>query len=244
MPRTNAVVFTGPSISHQHASSIYKEAIYLPPASQGDVYKVCEKYNPRLIGIVDGYFETQPAVWHKEILYALSKGIHVIGAASMGALRAAELHTYGMIGIGEVYEAYKTGLIEDDDEVAIVHAPEDLQYMPLSEAMVNIRKTVALGVQQKILPASLAQYVIDLAKAMYYKQRCYPRLEETACQAHESLRDFFIWAEQKACNAKHDDAALMLDYIKDFLMDKDTVSQISFYFEETAYWRQCIVEAE
>ena len=45
----------------------------------------------------------------------------------MGALRAAELHPYGIEGVGAHYfEAYRGGEYEDDDEVAVSHAPESL----------------------------------------------------------------------------------------------------------------------
>ena len=60
---------------------------------------------PAVIGIIDGYFEIVPTVWHKEILWAMAQGIHVFGAASIGALRAAELDAFGMRGIGRIYEA-------------------------------------------------------------------------------------------------------------------------------------------
>ena len=46
--------------------------------------------------IVDGSFQWTPAVWHKEILWAMGRGVHVFGAASMGALRAAELDGFGL----------------------------------------------------------------------------------------------------------------------------------------------------
>jgi hypothetical protein len=70
---------------------------------------------------VDGYFERVPAVWHKEVLWAISQGIRVYGSASMGALRAAELSAFGMIGIGKIFEWYRDGVIERDDEVAVAH---------------------------------------------------------------------------------------------------------------------------
>ena len=60
------------------------------------------------IGIVDGYFEGVLSVWHKEILWAMAEGIHVFGSASMGALRAAELHPFGMHGTGRIFEAFAT----------------------------------------------------------------------------------------------------------------------------------------
>ncbi|RUX68847.1 hypothetical protein EN904_03020 [Mesorhizobium sp. M7A.F.Ca.CA.001.07.2.1] len=55
----------------------------------------------KVIGLIDGLFESGPAVWHKEILFALDAGCRLLGAASMGALRAAECWQFGMIGIGK-----------------------------------------------------------------------------------------------------------------------------------------------
>src|SRR6185437_13385815 len=89
------------------------DAVYLPPVAQGDVYRVT-RLQPDAIGIVDGYFDRVPAVWHKEILWAMSCGIPVFGSASMGALRAAELAAFGMEGVGAIFEAYRDGVIEAD----------------------------------------------------------------------------------------------------------------------------------
>jgi hypothetical protein len=93
----NAVVFAGPTIPADEIRAIV-DAVCLPPVAHGDVYRVSLE-RPRAIGIIDGYFERQPAVWHKEILWALNEGIHVFGSASMGALRAAELAPFGMVGV-------------------------------------------------------------------------------------------------------------------------------------------------
>src|SRR5216110_1776771 len=114
-------IFTGPTISAGEAK-LELEAIYLPPAAEGDVYRAA-LHRPQAIGIIDGYFQSVPAVRHKEILWAMAKGIHVFGSASMGALRAAELWPFGMEGVGRVFGAYRDGLIEDDDEVALTHGP-------------------------------------------------------------------------------------------------------------------------
>src|SRR3546814_19886665 len=97
-------VFAGPSL---------REALppgfkLLPPAKQGDVFGVARS-RPLAIGLIDGYFEQAPAVWHKEILWALSQGIHVFGAASMGALRAADLQAYGLRGVGKIFERSQIG---------------------------------------------------------------------------------------------------------------------------------------
>src|SRR3954462_11170486 len=116
-------VFIGPTLSAQDARAEL-DAVYLPPVSQGDVYRVAQK-RPKAIGIVDGYFQCVPAIWHKEILWAMTRGIHVYGSASMGALRAAELAPFGMEGVGKIFGLSRDGTLEDDDEVAVAHGPSD-----------------------------------------------------------------------------------------------------------------------
>ncbi|MCK5364697.1 MAG: hypothetical protein KAR22_17095, partial [Gammaproteobacteria bacterium] len=119
-------VFVGPTLSVEDASAVL-DAVYLPPVQQGDIYRVATLLNPSAIGIIDGYFQQVPSVWHKEILWAMARGVHVFGSASMGALRAAELEPFGMQGVGRIFEAYRSGVFapyfgeafEDDDEVAV-----------------------------------------------------------------------------------------------------------------------------
>ena len=112
MMGVDAILFIGPSLPERESGEPpgFERR---PPAAQGDVYRATLE-KPRAIGIVDGYFHGVPAVWHKEILWAMTKGIHVFGAASMGALRAAELHPFGMRGVGRIFEAYRDGALSDD----------------------------------------------------------------------------------------------------------------------------------
>ena len=95
-----------------------------------------------------------PAVWHKEILPALDEGIAVFGAASMGALRAAELDAFGMIGVGDIYAGYRDGVLEDDDDVAIAHATAEEGFRELSDAMVNIRATARAAERAAVIGAT------------------------------------------------------------------------------------------
>ena len=134
-------VFLGPTMPVDDARRLCP-AEYLPPVAMGDVYALMKR-RPPTIAIVDGTFQSAPAVWHKEILFALSRGVRVIGSSSMGALRAAELASFGMEGIGAIYEAFRDGVYNDDDEVAVAHAAREHGYRALSEAMVNIRAALA-----------------------------------------------------------------------------------------------------
>ena len=84
------LVFLGATLRLADAQACL-DAIYLPPAAQGDIVLAAHAFRPRAMVLIDGQFEDRPAVRHKEILWALAQGIGMIGAASMGALRAAEI---------------------------------------------------------------------------------------------------------------------------------------------------------
>ena len=145
-----ACVFVGPTLPRSDVVARL-DAICLPPVAQGDVLRAVRRYGPRAVGLIDGVFGGAPAVWHKEILWAVREGVAVFGGASMGALRAAELHGFGMRGVGRIFEAYRDGRLEDDDEVAVIHGPAELGFMPLSEPMVTIRETVSRAVAAGVL---------------------------------------------------------------------------------------------
>ena len=115
----SVVVFAGPTLRQSDVLARL-DAQVLGPAAFGDVYRAAHA-RPTALAIIDGYFERVPATWHKEILWAMAEGVHVFGASSMGALRAAELSVFGMVGVGKIFEAFRDGVLEDDDEVAVAH---------------------------------------------------------------------------------------------------------------------------
>jgi hypothetical protein len=129
-------IFSGPSLYGLEVEHLAGE-IWLPPVRCGDVVAVVAQHSPKKILIVDGFFHQVLSVWHKEIVYALLKGVVCIGASSMGALRAAEMHRYGMIGVGKIFEMFRDGE-EDDSLVALTCDPTT--YQPLTEAPVGNRQ--------------------------------------------------------------------------------------------------------
>jgi hypothetical protein len=171
-------IFLGPSLPVSEASYLLP-ATYLPPVQQGDILRLLPR-KPRIIGIVDGYFETVPAVWHKEILFALEMGVRVFGAASIGALRAAELCRFGMIGVGRIFEWYRDGVITGDDEVAITHAPGELHFQPLSDALTDIRDACAAAEAAGVISAACAVCLIDTARALPFAERSYESVARAA----------------------------------------------------------------
>ncbi|TQV84270.1 hypothetical protein FKG94_06330 [Exilibacterium tricleocarpae] len=168
----SVAVFLGPSMQQEHAQQIL-QAEYLPPAQQGDIYRILPS-GIQTVVLIDGMFHSTPSIWHREIVDAMSEGVQVIGASSIGALRAAELDGLGMRGIGKVYEWYRDGFLDGDDEVALLHASEELDFRALSDPLVNIRFT--LGAADCALPEVRVQELLAYAKALFYGDRSWPGL--------------------------------------------------------------------
>jgi hypothetical protein len=207
-----AIIFAGPSLPPAARPDAELAIEWRPPVRQGDVARAAQ-IGPDVIGIVDGYFEIVPTVWHKEILWAMAQGIHVFGAASIGAMRAAELDVFGMRGIGHIYEAFRDGILEDDDEVAVLHGPEELGYPPLTEAMVNIRATSDEAVRAGVLAPDLAAQLTAIAKSLFYKERTYDAVLQRAAAsglAAAPLRDFAGWLPSNRIDQKRRDADALL----------------------------------
>lgn len=169
-----SAVFLGPSLAKSYAATLFA-ANYYPPARMGDIYRLLGT-GVQIILLIDGIFHTTASVWQREILEALDNGIQVIGASSMGALRAAELYPLGMVGHGAIFEWYRNGLIVSDDEVVLLHADEEHNFQALSEPLVNIRRTLQVAVIQKCIDMAQATALIDHAKHTYYVERSYTKL--------------------------------------------------------------------
>jgi hypothetical protein len=170
-------------------------------------------HSPRIIGLVDGAFETTPAVWHKELMWAMAQGVRVLGAASMGALRAAEMADHGMVGVGEIFAAYRSGRIEDDDEVAVLHGPAATGYEPTSEALVNIRATLERAEDEGIVDPTTRDGLLHLAKARFYAERTFDALLADARRGDVDPRlldDLQDWLPHGRLNVKRSDALLLL----------------------------------
>lgn len=230
----SVAIFCGPTISAQEVCSEIPSALVLPPAAQGDVY-LATKAGPLAIGLIDGYFHQVPAVWHKEILWALHKGIFVFGAASMGALRAAELYSFGMIGVGEIFEAYRAGVIQDDDEVAILHASPDAGYAACTDAMVDIRWTMRAACAEGILSQSLAARIEKYAKSLHYSERTFHRLFSDLLHQSEQER-LSSWLVRGRVRQKWIDSLALCRAIRLLLQETNDRNRPTLGFERTLHW--------
>ncbi|MHA7652025.1 TfuA-like protein [Mycobacterium sp. ML4] len=201
------VVTAGPTIGTEDIHAVIPHAEVVPPISFGDALRYGLRAGDTLL-IVDGLFFQSASVRHKELLTLMDDGIRVVGSSSMGALRAAELHPFGMEGYGWVFERYRDGIIEADDEVGMVHGDPEDGYPVFVDALVNIRQTLAQAVTSGLLPAATAEQLIETARGTPFTQRTWNRLLD-AVGVPESAR---LAKELKAMRVdiKHADAKLAL----------------------------------
>ncbi len=214
------IVFLGPSLERPAADSILPAAEYRPPARRGDILAAVRD-GAEIICLIDGVFHQESAVGHREILSALKSGVRVIGASSMGALRAAEMDTLGMEGIGEIYRMYKSGELISDDEVALVFDP--VSGYALSEPLINIRCTLKKAEEAEVISAKEHAALLNTARSLFYPSRTYPTIvSATGSTVNDRTREHFLaWVENNICDQKREDAVAALEFTRKIAHEGD-----------------------
>ena len=195
--------------------------------------------------LIDGAFESNAAVFHNEILWALSRGIHVVGAASMGALRAAELAPLGMVGIGKVFEGYQQGALERDDAVAVVYGPQELGYPLLNVALVDIWATLDLALEIGLLSRNEHALLRKGAAGIFYKLLTFETLINTCIQyglPEERARVLHQSLPSRRVSQKSEDAVQALTAIAENQASLFNGTHANFIFERTSAWEKLVAE--
>ena len=202
---TRPIVYLGPTLPIATAETLL-DADYRPPIKRGDLP---ERHDGSVV-IIDGEFAQSLSVSPNEILRLVDGGTRVVGAASMGALRAAELSRYGMEGCGWIFEQYSSGRIDGDDEVAVTYSPDDLQ--PLTVPLVNVRRWVEQLVADDELEAVTARRLLARARRVFYADRTEGRLRQELEEVvgGEELARLLRASGGEITDAKAEDARLVL----------------------------------
>ncbi len=229
------VIFAGPSFGADMSKlrAAHSAIEFRGPAARGDILQAVHD-GARAIGIVDGYFGEVPSVWHKEILYALQKNVIVAGGASMGALRAAECSAFGMVGLGTIYEDYADGRLIDDEAVALVHAPEELGWLPLSIPWVDYLPTIERLHRDGALSAGEAKMLVLAGRALHFSERTYPKAIDACNFAGEGRgREILRLIRSNKVERKRADAECVLRYLQDAELGE---KERSWGFAATSHW--------
>jgi hypothetical protein len=221
------VVFTGPT-THGVDLAAWPGIDVRPPAACGDVLAAVRAGRQR-IGIVDGVFGDAPSVWHKEILFALGAGVEVLGAASMGALRAAECGAFGMRGIGAIHADYASGARTADADVAFAYGPGALGWPPLSVPLVDAEATLDAARAAGALSDAAAAALLQAARGLHFADRTF-----AAMAAAAGLRETADVLERHAVSRKRADALLLLATLA---APRAQVARPDFVFSDTWFFR-------
>ena len=211
------IVYLGPTLSREEATKIL-DADYRDPAKKGDFLMLSrDSDEKKYVGFVDGVFLHDYPPSPIEVYHlATRKNIELIGASSLGALRAVELEKFGMKGIGKIFQLYKNGIINADDEVAVTFVRENniLQ----SEAMIDIRFNLFLAYKKGIITNQTKKRIAKIAKNVYFPFRNYEDIIKMTSQQFPSiyneLESFRSYILKNRDSLKARDAIKLLKYLK------------------------------
>ena len=162
-------VFSGPSTAGSALLEM-PEVCPHPPVTHGDLYRLRLEPGDTVL-IIDGLYQHEPPVRHKEILSLCASGVRVYGAASIGALRASEMHSLGMPGLGTVFGWYRDGRLNSDADVAVVHGDADIGFRAFTHAMVSILDRCEELQRSRQLDAQAAAAVTHIARSVHFTER-------------------------------------------------------------------------
>lgn len=211
------IIYLGPTLSREKAIKIL-DADYRDPAKKGDFLMLSQDSDEKkYVGFIDGVFLHDYPPSPIEVYHlATRKNIELIGASSLGALRAVELEKFGMKGIGKIFQLYKNGIINADDEVAVTFTRENniLQ----SEAMIDIRFNLFLAYKKGIITNQTKKRIAKIAKNIYFPFRNYEDIikltQRQFPSIYNELESFRSYILKNRDSLKARDAIKLLKYLK------------------------------
>lgn len=198
LPR-KVLVYVGPSLDADQVREKIPEAIIRPPAKQSDLISDILELEPTHILLIDGEFSQALSVWQKEVIYALQiPGVQAVyGASSMGAIRAADLADYGMVGCGRIFRWYNEGVITDESEVSLLYYQRpDGSYVSGTVPLVNVRAALDKAVEVEAVDLETAEAIFAYAASIHWTERTL-----TLLKCVSGLESWLALVDQKKADA-------------------------------------------
>ncbi len=208
-------IYTGLSMSKSDLKKLAPNYIFSKPVARTDL-KEDIKNGIHIIGLVDGVFLNQLAVSPSEIMDCIRHGIKVFGSSSMGALRAAELDQYGMVGVGDIYNLVKKNEDFEDDFLGQTFYEDDLdkRSTPFIDVYLVLKKLHA----ENVISKDVMSFAIRKFRNMHYSDRGVPRLLDVLSRSrfHDQLKESFYTRMKKMKSTKQEDAIRLVRTIQDY----------------------------
>jgi hypothetical protein len=188
------IVYVGPTLPPGEASRSLPGCRVRPPIRRGELYRDREE-GGQLFVLIDGVMHQDPGVAPREIRDVIADGAVIVGASSLGALRAAECWPLGMVGVGSIYRLYRRGRLDSDDEVLLSFSADE-DFRNLSTPLINIRYALSRAVRAGLLHSGDARCILDAARRRHFSERRWPEILDDAVGGRyggallEALRGF------------------------------------------------------
>jgi hypothetical protein len=120
-----------------------------------------------------------------------------------------------MIGHGLIYRWYRLTPLADDDEVAVAMTPAEIGARALSEALINIRLTLARAERAGIVAPVVRHELVEIARTTHFLERTWPRLLDAGrarlgASGEAPIADLEAWVARHAVDQKRVDAVSLL----------------------------------
>lgn len=214
MSKLKPIIFLGPSLPIERAKAIL-DADYRGPAKKGDFLQLILR-ETEVVGLIDGFFlQDYPPTPIEVYSLVKKKGTVLYGSSSLGALRAVELSKYGMIGVGKIYNLFRRGILDSDDEVAVSFTDYS-NYK--SEALIDIRYNLFLAEKKSVIDNQTKKRILKVSRDVYFPYRTYDDILDRCKQKYPSnlhfIEQFREYLKTDKKSLKEIDAILLLNTIK------------------------------
>ncbi|MCC8374510.1 MULTISPECIES: TfuA-like protein [Photorhabdus] len=208
------VVFGGPSLLRDPRYDSIIE--FRPPVQAGDLLALLGSGRPVLI--TDGLFGSNMSITVVECLDFIKAGGILLGSSSMGALRAADCYSQGMVGIGQVFQGYLFGYYHSDADVALRYHMGSYQEITLSYVHIeHIACYLMIGGQ---ISALQKRQMMALIRRIIWYERYIDLVINAMLKVAPyldvaKLRSLF---KDDAMHPKKQDSKLAIDYLVKFYL--------------------------
>lgn len=213
-PKRKPIVFGGPSVSSikQHDDVIE----YRPPIQGGELAALTGSGHPVLI--VDGLFGTKMSVTVVECLEFIQAGGLLLGCSSMGALRAADCYTVGMVGVGQIFQGYLMGYYHSDADVALRY--HSVSHEEITLSWVHIDHITRHLVMKKQFSSLTARLILAKIRSISWYERYIDQVVEIIQFFSPQIKDSELRTlfSDDALHPKKNDAQLAINYLTQFYL--------------------------
>lgn len=213
-PGKKIIVFGGPSLSlikikeHNHFE-------YKPPIKRGDLLNIIDTHRGKpIVLITDGIFGDSLSITPNECIEYINNGGLLFGCSSIGALRAADCYSRGMVGVGDIFMGYHLGYYHSESDVAVLY--DKISFQEITYSFAHIDYLLKILVRKNLITTIDVRKIVKLIRNIMWYERTQINilqiiLSATTCEKTTNLFKELMISDIH--NPKKNDALLACSYL-------------------------------